>query len=267
MFVVAPSHHAAAFAHHPHGGCNRGRFVITPAMVHCGPNHGNSCNKPSTKSDDSEKKSTTSIKTPTSSGVKKQPTATSTTKPHRIIKEHTPVHHKETNTVATISLDVTGYTVDDLQVQVEDHIVAVEGQRQNRLGDTYVISRRFKLDRDTADEENIQVRLFDGVLDVVVPKKVLKGSRTIPILTSADPSDLLLPVVDEKADEDDGGEEEEEQVQTVYEEDKSAAKDDSVKKEVENDDNKNKNKDTAETNETQGEDKDDAAWEDVQEST
>jgi hypothetical protein len=53
------------------------------------------------------------------------------------------------------------------------------------LGDTYVIHRRFKLDKDTADEDKIQVRLIDGVLDIIVPKKAVVGPRVIPITTTA----------------------------------------------------------------------------------
>jgi HSP20 family protein len=98
--------------------------------------------------------------------------------------ERTPIHQEETPDAATISLDVTGFTADNLTVQVEDHVVSVSGRRANRLGDTYVIRRRFRVDKSTVDQEQIRAKLSDGVLEIVVPKKPVSGPRVIPISTT-----------------------------------------------------------------------------------
>ncbi len=99
--------------------------------------------------------------------------------------ERAPIHQEETLEAATIALDVTGFTSDNLSIQVEDHVVSISGQRQNRLGDTHMIRRRFKVDKKTVDQDQIRANLSDGVLEIVVPKKPQAGPRAIPISTSA----------------------------------------------------------------------------------
>lgn len=113
------------------------------------------------------------------------PTASSPKAEGRVVMERTPIHQQETAEAATIALDVTGFTTDNLNIQVDDHVVSVSGQRQNRLGDTYMIRRRFKVDKKTVDQEQIRASLSDGVLEIIVPKKPNAGPRAIPISISA----------------------------------------------------------------------------------
>jgi hypothetical protein len=56
--------------------------------------------------------------------------------------------------------------------------------RVNKLGDTYVIRRRFRLDKTTVIEDMVRANLTDHTLEVVVPKKAKVGPRSIPISTS-----------------------------------------------------------------------------------
>lgn len=125
-----------------------------------------------------------------------------------IILERTPAHRDETEDVATIALDVSGFTADQLEVRLEldcveegsttqprHPILIISGQRVNNLGDRYVIRRRFLLERDNLAEDistiPIQASMStDGVLTVLVPKKKKKEepvdkpmSRSIPIST------------------------------------------------------------------------------------
>lgn len=190
MFVVAPSHslhhphHAAAFV--PHGRCRK--FVVTPATAGGCPSNKRAC----TVKKECPVKATTTT-------TQKSTTDTTT---GRVFTERTPIHQKESEKVAIMALDVTGFTTDDLQVNIDDHVVSVNGTRQNRLGDTYVIRRRFKLDRDTVDEENIRVHLTDGVLEIVVPKKAQVGPRTLTISTDRVQIEADPAVEEEESDED-----------------------------------------------------------------
>merc|ERR1712224_990636 len=106
---------------------------------------------------------------------------------------------------AKISFDVTGFTVDDIDIQIihdddddDDNnnlVIHVSGKRQNRLGDIFVLNRKFRLNGNAvvvADGKNIYANLDgDGVLEIVVQKKkknendgvVGTAARTIPLTT------------------------------------------------------------------------------------
>jgi HSP20 family molecular chaperone IbpA len=108
----------------------------------------------------------------------------------RIILERNPIHHENTSEAATISLDVAGFTIDDIDIQVEDHIVCISAERKNKLGDVFQVHRRFRLDEKTADEEGICATITDGVLQIVVQKKTNNaGPRVIPISISINKKD------------------------------------------------------------------------------
>jgi hypothetical protein len=95
--------------------------------------------------------------------------------------ERNPIHHEDTSEAATVSLDVAGFTIDDISIQVEDHIVCISAERKNKLGDVFHVHRRFRLDERTADEEGICATITDGVLQIAVRKKTNAGPRVIPI--------------------------------------------------------------------------------------
>ena len=100
----------------------------------------------------------------------------------RVVLERNIIHHEDTSETATVSLDVAGgYTVDDINIQVEDHVVCISAKRKNKLGDVFHVHRRFRLDEKTADEEGICATITDGVLQIVVQKKKNTGPRVIPI--------------------------------------------------------------------------------------
>ena len=99
----------------------------------------------------------------------------------RVVLKRNPIHHEDTSETATVSLDVAGFTIDDIAIQVEDHIVCISAKRKNKLGDVFHVHRRFRLDEKTADEEGICATITDGVLQIVVQKKKNTGPRVIPI--------------------------------------------------------------------------------------
>jgi HSP20 family molecular chaperone IbpA len=123
------------------------------------------------------------------------------------ILERTPVHREETDEFATISMDVSGFALSQLNVRLEEEeqmtttgqsnrpILTVDGERTNLLGDKFQIHRRFLLDRDNLADGNLQDLAIsanlskEGILTIRVPKKekgkmekeAEKVSRTIPV--------------------------------------------------------------------------------------
>jgi HSP20 family molecular chaperone IbpA len=108
-----------------------------------------------------------------------------TSESQRFFVERAPIHFHETDEAATIALDVAGFSSQDIQVRMEDFVVSIDAKRLNKLGDTYVIRRRFRLDKTTVIEDMVRANLTDHILEVVVPKKAKVGPRSIPISTAA----------------------------------------------------------------------------------
>jgi HSP20 family molecular chaperone IbpA len=142
------------------------------------------------------------------------------TKDHKtngVVVQRNPVHRTETEEAATISIDVSGFAPDQLQVRLEEEeeeagqcsfkkrtsrrpILSVTGERVNQLGDKFTILRRFVLERKNLlndDIETIPIEANftnDGILSIRVPKKPKKDEameeanqptvRNIPISNS-----------------------------------------------------------------------------------
>lgn len=103
----------------------------------------------------------------------------------RTIEQKTPIHmHEETPDAARMSLDVTGFTPQNIIINVEDNVVSIKGQRTNRLGDVFVLDRKFRLDKNTVSMDGVTAKFEVGILELTVPKKSIPGPRTIPIVVS-----------------------------------------------------------------------------------
>jgi HSP20 family molecular chaperone IbpA len=85
--------------------------------------------------------------------------------------QKTRLHCIETDENVTILLDVSGFDANQLQINLDKHVILVFGKCQNKIGDTFVIRRCFALRKEVADEETLQANLEDGVLEVTVQKK------------------------------------------------------------------------------------------------
>lgn len=125
----------------------------------------------------------------------------------RTIEQKTPIHmHEETPDAARMSLDVTGFAPEDITIHVENYVVSIKGQRTNKLGDVFVLDRRFRLDKNTASVDRVAATFEDGILELTVPKKCNAGPRQIPIVvaaaSTADSETQSLPN-DHEDDEDD----------------------------------------------------------------
>jgi len=103
----------------------------------------------------------------------------------RFIEQRTPIHmHKETADAAKMSLDVTGFSPSAISIHIDDYVVSISGRRTNKLGDVFVLDRRFRLDKKTASIDQVTANFEDGILEVTVPKKIVAGPRKIPIVVS-----------------------------------------------------------------------------------
>merc|ERR1711959_136482 len=97
------------------------------------------------------------------------------------------MHHEDTSQYAKVSFDVAGFTDSDINVQVDDdYVVTITGERTNKLGDIFRVDRKFRLDKRTADVDQIDANITDdgSILEVVVKKKVKAGPRVIKISTT-----------------------------------------------------------------------------------
>jgi len=198
----------------------------------------------------------------------------------RIIEQRTPIHmDDETPESAKMSLDVSGFSPEDITVSVDDYVVSVKGERTNKLGDLFVVDRKFRLDKKTAIVDAVTANFDDGILEVVVPKKVLAGPRTIPIaVTTSTSTSVKSGETDDDDDDDDASRKEDDQtdattpaeeqdhpemtfsVETVQEEDKTDGEDEEEHAEAHSGDD---GADVAIENKKSKEDED--AWEEVTE--
>merc|ERR1739845_99213 len=107
---------------------------------------------------------------------------------------------------AKVSFDVAGFTDSDINVQVDDdYVVTITGERTNELGDVFKIDRRFRLDKKTADVDQIDANITDdgNILEVVVKKKAKAGPRVIRVSTTNSNNTKLNTSINEYATTDD----------------------------------------------------------------
>merc|ERR1712007_423283 len=93
--------------------------------------------------------------------------------------------HQETDDAARMSLDLTGFSAENISIHVENYIVSIVANRTNKLGDVFVVDRRFRLDKKTANPDQVTATFEDGILELTVPKKSVIGPRKIHIVISS----------------------------------------------------------------------------------
>jgi HSP20 family molecular chaperone IbpA len=80
-------------------------------------------------------------------------------------------HVHETEEAITVSIDLPGVKASDLQVQVEDKVLRVSGDRKT-AGTESKFVRSFSIDPTTVDFDNMKANLEYGVLTLTAPKRV-----------------------------------------------------------------------------------------------
>jgi len=120
----------------------------------------------------------------------------------KTIEQRTPIHYDdESPHVAKMSLDVTGFPSEDIDIHVEEFVVSIKGERTNKLGDVFVLDRRFRLDKKTAIVDGVTASIEDGILELTVPKKSIAGPRKIPIsVSTSSTEDILSTSQDQELD-------------------------------------------------------------------
>jgi hypothetical protein len=91
------------------------------------------------------------------------------------------VHVSESEEATTLSVDVTGFSPSDLEVRLEKHILTLHGTRKNRLGDIFVLHRQVALDEAIHDENAVEARNDNCVLEITIAKKNTPVNLSIPI--------------------------------------------------------------------------------------
>ena len=110
---------------------------------------------------------------------------------------HAHLHYfYETEEAVTLTVDVPGVTAKDLQVQIEDNVVRVSGERKTAGNESKFI-RSFSIDPQIVDVENINANLDCGVLTLTAPK-LNKPTVTKTITVTEAPMAVTQPKVTKK---------------------------------------------------------------------
>merc|ERR1711907_298198 len=116
-------------------------------------------------------------------------------------EQRTPLHVEnetpESGGAAKMSLDVTGFAPNQIKLSVENSVVSIKGERTNKLGDKFVLDRKFRLDKKTTVADKVTASFDDGILEVTIPTKKPEGAhRTIPIAVSTTAASVEAPAAD-----------------------------------------------------------------------
>jgi len=96
---------------------------------------------------------------------------------------------KEDEEKILVHVDLPGVDKKDMHVEVKDHMLRISAERRVDNDDKkFLMKERFygKYERafrlpDNIDEENVQAKFNNGVLDVILNKKILSKSRSVSI--------------------------------------------------------------------------------------
>lgn len=100
-------------------------------------------------------------------------------KPHHRL--YVPAHIDEENAIVSISLDIPGFSINDLKVEIERGIIHISGVRTNKLGHKFSFGRHFLFKETRFDADHAMANLSDGVLTISLPRKEEPTSRVVPI--------------------------------------------------------------------------------------
>jgi HSP20 family molecular chaperone IbpA len=107
-----------------------------------------------------------------------------------------PAHHHiyQTDDSVTLSIDVPGIKSNDLQIQFEDNVLRVSGERKTAGSESKFV-RSFSMDPKNVDVDSIKANLDCGVLTLTVPKRTKPVvSKTITVTESNVIKSQPLPV-------------------------------------------------------------------------
>ena len=97
---------------------------------------------------------------------------------------HAHHHIYETEDAVTLTVDVPGVLAKDLQVQVEDNVLRVSGERKT-AGSECKFFRSFSIDPQNVDVDNLKANLDCGVLTLTAPKRAKPAVSKVIAVTEA----------------------------------------------------------------------------------
>lgn len=80
-----------------------------------------------------------------------------------------------------MSLDLPGVKTTDVNVEVEDGVLAIHAERKSGSGKASKVMQQFYINDQTTDTSKLQANLSDGVLTITIPKKEEAKPRVIPV--------------------------------------------------------------------------------------
>ena len=103
---------------------------------------------------------------------------------------HEPTAHQhnhysvETVESVTLRVDVPGIPMKGLQIQVDDNVLRIKGERKTP-GSESAFYKSFSIDPTVVDVDNIKAYLDSGVLTLVAPKKTKPAVSKTIVVTEA----------------------------------------------------------------------------------
>jgi HSP20 family molecular chaperone IbpA len=100
--------------------------------------------------------------------------------------QRTPFHIEQDDQHATLSIDVPGYSVGDINITVDQDgtALAIAGERKNKIGNAFAFQRQFVLNPNIMDTTSITANVVDGLLSIIIAKKEIPKPRLITITTT-----------------------------------------------------------------------------------
>jgi HSP20 family molecular chaperone IbpA len=97
---------------------------------------------------------------------------------------YVPAHIDEENEIVSISLDIPGFSINDLNVEIERSIIRMSGMRINKLGHKFSFGRHFLMKETLLDADHVMANLSDGILTISLPRKEEMKCRVVPITSN-----------------------------------------------------------------------------------
>jgi HSP20 family molecular chaperone IbpA len=107
-----------------------------------------------------------------------------------VFYQRTPFNIEQDDQHVTLSIDVPGYSVSDLNITVnQDGTLTVAGKRKNKIGDAFAFQRQFALSPTTMDTTTVTANVVDSLLIIAITKKEIPKPRLIVIATTTKAQD------------------------------------------------------------------------------
>lgn len=107
--------------------------------------------------------------------------------PSQMTSGNPPLNISQSEAAVTVSLEVPGMAIEDLELTLSDQTLFIKGERKPRKGKYFHQERpggpfqRLVNISEPVDAENVKARMQDGVLTITVPKAQKSQPKKISI--------------------------------------------------------------------------------------